>query len=56
MVLFLRQPNIDELLKEKVAAYSTNAVLREKVHKIISHGTQVLDRLSNDMDLILLLR
>ncbi|KAL8567848.1 hypothetical protein ACOMHN_058970 [Nucella lapillus] len=55
VVLYLRQPNIDDQLKEKVSQYSTNAALREKVHKIISHGTQVLDRLSNDMDLILLL-
>ncbi|XP_076469581.1 E3 ubiquitin-protein ligase HECW2-like [Babylonia areolata] len=55
VVLFLRQPNVDELIKEKVTPYCTNSALREKVHKIISHGTPVLDRLSNDMDLILLL-
>ncbi|KAK7508593.1 hypothetical protein BaRGS_00000159 [Batillaria attramentaria] len=55
VVLFLRQPNIDDLLKEKVVQYSSNSALREKVHKIILRGTEVLDRLSNDMDLILLL-
>ncbi|XP_070210809.1 E3 ubiquitin-protein ligase HECW2-like isoform X3 [Littorina saxatilis] len=55
VVLFLRQPNVDEQLKEKAPQYSINSALREKVHKIISHGTQVLDRLSNDIDLILLL-
>lgn len=55
-MLFLRQPNVDELLKEKVCHYSANTALREKVHKIISRGTEVLDRLSNDIDLILLLR
>ena len=56
VVLYLRQPTIDDLLKEKVTQYSSNAALRDKVHKIITHGTQALDRLSNDIDLILLLR
>ncbi|KAL8567847.1 hypothetical protein ACOMHN_058969 [Nucella lapillus] len=32
---------IDDQLKEKVSQYSTNAALREKVHKIISHGMEV---------------
>ena len=56
VVLFLRQANIDEMLKERFPQYSSNNLLKDKIHKIRSHGTDALDRLSNDIDLTILLR
>lgn len=56
VILFLRQPNVDELLKEKEIKYSSNSALKDKVHKIVARGTEALDRYCNDLDLIMLLR
>ncbi|XP_062613683.1 E3 ubiquitin-protein ligase HECW2-like [Saccostrea cucullata] len=55
VVLFLRQPNIGEILQEKCSTYSNSTRLKEKINKIRSEGTEALDRLSNDVDLIILL-
>ncbi|XP_046367901.1 E3 ubiquitin-protein ligase HECW2-like isoform X1 [Haliotis rufescens] len=55
VVLFLRQPSIDDILKDTFPQYSSNNVLKEKIHKIRSHGTDALDRLCNDIDLTILL-
>lgn len=55
VVAFLRQSNISEILKEKQCSYSSNSSLREKVNKIRSEGTDALDRLSNDIELTILL-
>lgn len=55
VVAFLRQPNIGEILQEKYSAYNNSTRLKEKIHKIRGEGTDALDRLSNDVDLILLL-
>ncbi|XP_041366585.1 E3 ubiquitin-protein ligase HECW2-like isoform X2 [Gigantopelta aegis] len=55
VVLFLRQANVDEILKERFPQYSSNNLLKDKIHKIRSHGTEALDRLSNDIDLTILL-
>lgn len=52
----MRQPNIGEILQEKYSAYNNSTRLKEKIHKIRGEGTDALDRLSNDVDLILLLR
>ncbi|XP_055959261.1 E3 ubiquitin-protein ligase HECW2 [Patella vulgata] len=55
VVLFLRQTEIDDVIKEKFSSYSSNSSLRDKVHKIRNHGTEALDRLCNDIDLTILL-
>lgn len=52
----MRQPNIGEILQEKYSAYNNSTRLKEKIHKIRGEGTDALDRLSNDVDLIILLR
>lgn len=56
VVAFLRQPNIGEILQEKYSSYNNSTRLKEKIHKIRGEGTDALDRLSNDVDLIILLR
>lgn len=56
VVAFLRQPNIGEILQEKYFSYNNSTRLKEKIHKIRGEGTDALDRLSNDVDLIILLR
>ncbi|KAK3108116.1 hypothetical protein FSP39_001521 [Pinctada imbricata] len=55
VVAFLKQPNISEILSEKYASYTNNTRLKEKVNKIRTEGTDALDRMCNDIDLILLL-
>eukprot|EP00106_Octopus_bimaculoides_P007087 XP_014774529.1 PREDICTED: mediator of DNA damage checkpoint protein 1-like [Octopus bimaculoides] len=55
VVAFLRQPNISEVLKEKQSCYASNSSLRDKINKIRSEGTEALDRLSNDIELTILL-
>lgn len=56
VVAFLRQPNIGEILQEKYSSYNNSTRLKEKIHKIRGEGTDAQDRLSNDVDLIILLR
>lgn len=56
VVAFLRQPNVGEILQEKYSTYNNSTRLKEKINKIRSEGTEALDRLSNDVDLIILLR
>lgn len=56
VVAFLRQTNIGEILQEKYSSYNNSTRLKEKIHKIRGEGTDALDRLSNDVDLIILLR
>lgn len=53
---FLRQPNIIEILRERHAALTSNAALRDKVNAVRVEGTTALDRLSHDIDLTILLR
>ncbi|XP_022308678.2 E3 ubiquitin-protein ligase HECW2-like isoform X3 [Crassostrea virginica] len=55
VVAFLRQPNIGESLQEKYSSYNNSTRLKEKINKIRSEGTEALDKLSNDVDLIILL-
>ncbi|GFR91760.1 E3 ubiquitin-protein ligase HECW2, partial [Elysia marginata] len=55
VVLFLQQPNIERLLREKCPQFSSSSGLREKVTKIASRGVDMLERFSNDIDLTLLL-
>ena len=57
VLLFLRQPNIMDILKTKQAAIShSSSSLRTKVNAIREHGIDILERLSNDVELIILLR
>jgi hypothetical protein len=56
VVSFLRQPNATDILKEKYPTYATTSKLRDKVNKIQTGGTESLERMCNDLDLILLLR
>ncbi|GLH08635.1 E3 ubiquitin-protein ligase [Gryllus bimaculatus] len=55
VVAFLRQPNIMDILKERHAAVGTSQALRDKVHAVRVDGTLALDRLSDDLDLTILL-
>ncbi|GAB1600875.1 E3 ubiquitin-protein ligase HECW2-like [Argonauta hians] len=55
VVAFLRQANISEVLKEKQSCYASNSSLRDKINKIRTEGTDALDRLSNDIELTILL-
>ncbi|VDI22521.1 E3 ubiquitin-protein ligase HECW2 [Mytilus galloprovincialis] len=55
VVSFLRQPNASDILKEKYPTYASTSKLRDKVNKIQSGGTEALERMCNDLDLILLL-
>lgn len=55
VVLFLRQPNIQEILKEKYPPYASSSPLKDKVHKIITSGTEALDKMSNDLQLTMML-
>ena len=56
VVAFLRQPNVDELLKHKHPNYAGNSKLKRKVEAIRLEGSTAVDRYSNDMELIILLR
>ena len=56
VVLFLRQPNITDVLKERQPGIVTNNTLKGKIQAIRTDGIEALERLSNDMDLIILLR
>ncbi|XP_067107827.1 E3 ubiquitin-protein ligase HECW1 [Osmerus mordax] len=55
IVAFLRQPNIFELLQERQPGLVRNHVLREKIHYIRTEGTQGVEKLSCDADLVILL-
>ncbi|XP_029445408.1 E3 ubiquitin-protein ligase HECW1 [Rhinatrema bivittatum] len=55
IVAFLRQPNIFEMLQERQSSLARNHALREKIHYIRTEGTQGLEKLSCDADLVILL-
>ncbi|XP_058482090.1 E3 ubiquitin-protein ligase HECW1 [Solea solea] len=55
IVAFLRQPNILELLQERQPSLSRNHALREKIHYVRTEGTQGVEKLSCDADLVILL-
>ncbi|XP_060064691.1 E3 ubiquitin-protein ligase HECW2-like [Ylistrum balloti] len=54
VVAFLRQPNLPDILKETYQGYSSHR-LRDKINRIRTEGTEALEKMCNDMDLILLL-
>ena len=56
VVAFFRQPNIEDLLKSKHPTYSSSAKLKRKVEAIRLEGSTAVDRFSNDVELIILLR
>ncbi|XP_036412790.1 E3 ubiquitin-protein ligase HECW1, partial [Colossoma macropomum] len=55
IVVFLRQPNIFEVLQERQPSLARNHSLKEKVHHIRTEGTPRLEKLSCDADLVMLL-
>jgi hypothetical protein len=55
VVAFLRQPNILDILKERHAVVGTSQGLRDKINAVRVDGTMALDRLSDDIDLTILL-
>ncbi|XP_056627807.1 E3 ubiquitin-protein ligase HECW2 isoform X2 [Triplophysa dalaica] len=55
IVVFLRQPNIFEILQERQPELIRNHSLREKVQFIRNEGVSGLARLSSDADLVILL-
>lgn len=56
VVAFLRQPNIFDILKERYQSVATNQLLRDKVNSVRVEGTAALDRLSDDIELTIVLR
>ncbi|XP_037135455.1 E3 ubiquitin-protein ligase HECW1 isoform X2 [Syngnathus acus] len=55
IVAFLRQPNIFDMLQERQPNLNRNYALREKIHYLRSEGTQGVEKLSCDADLVILL-
>ncbi|XP_005106125.1 E3 ubiquitin-protein ligase HECW2 [Aplysia californica] len=55
VVLFLRQPNIEEMLHDRCPQYTSSSGLRDKINKISVRGVDMLERLSNDIELTLML-
>ncbi|XP_057679837.1 E3 ubiquitin-protein ligase HECW1-like isoform X3 [Corythoichthys intestinalis] len=55
IVAFLRQPNIFDMLQERQPNLNRNYALREKIHYIRSEGSQGVEKLSCDADLVILL-
>ncbi|XP_075872198.1 E3 ubiquitin-protein ligase HECW1 isoform X2 [Nelusetta ayraudi] len=55
IVAFLRQPNIFDMLQERQPSLGRNHALREKIHYIRTEGTQGVEKLSCDADLVILL-
>ncbi|KAK8377549.1 hypothetical protein O3P69_013884 [Scylla paramamosain] len=55
VVAWLRQPNIMDILCERHSGLRTSPALRDKVTAIRMDGTAALDRLSHDVDLIIVL-
>lgn len=45
-----------EILQERHAAFRSNITLRDKISHIRGDGVDALERLCNDVDLIILLR
>ena len=56
VVAFLRQPNVEDLLKQRHPSYASNNKLKRKVENIRLEGGAAVDRYSNDVELIILLR
>ena len=56
VVSFLRQPNVVEVLKMKTNTIMNHKSLRDKINMIRQEGLQGLERLSSDVELIVLLR
>ena len=56
VVAFLRQPNVVEGLKMKTSTIMNHKSLRDKIALIRQEGRAGLDRLSSDVELIVLLR
>jgi hypothetical protein len=56
VVAFLRQHNIIDILKEKSSVITSHKSLRDKVNMIRQDGCHALERLSCDVELIILLR
>lgn len=42
-------------LKERQPSLESNSRLQEKINRIVAEGTPAIERLSNDLDLIILL-
>ncbi|XP_051553164.1 E3 ubiquitin-protein ligase HECW1-like isoform X1 [Myxocyprinus asiaticus] len=55
IVVFLRQPSIFEVLQQRQPSLARNHSLKEKVLHIRTEGTQRLEKLSCDADLVMLL-
>ncbi|KAM8823460.1 E3 ubiquitin-protein ligase HECW1 isoform 2-T2 [Spinachia spinachia] len=55
IVAFLRQPNVFDMLQERQPSLSRNHALREKIHYLRTEGTQGVEKLSCDADLVILL-
>uniref|UniRef100_A0A8C5CJD3 HECT-type E3 ubiquitin transferase n=1 Tax=Gadus morhua TaxID=8049 RepID=A0A8C5CJD3_GADMO len=55
IVAFLWQPNVFDMLEERQASLARNPALREKIHYIRTEGSQALEKLSCDADLVILL-
>ncbi|XP_071961734.1 E3 ubiquitin-protein ligase HECW2-like isoform X2 [Antedon mediterranea] len=55
LVAFLRQPNINDILKERQSAFSSSPKLRDKLNIIRQEGIEALNRLENDIEVTLLL-
>ncbi|XP_071386404.1 E3 ubiquitin-protein ligase HECW1-like [Centroberyx affinis] len=55
IVAFLRQPNIFDMLQERQPSLGRNHALREKIHYIRTEGSQGVEKLSCDADLVILL-
>lgn len=56
VVAFLRQPNIFDILRERYQSIATNQTLRDKINSVRVEGTTALDRLSDDIELTIMLR
>lgn len=56
VVAFLRQPNIFDILKERHHSVANNQTLRDKINAVRVEGTAALDRLSDDIELTIMLR
>ncbi|KAM4606558.1 E3 ubiquitin-protein ligase HECW1 [Polymixia lowei] len=55
IVAFLRQPSVFDMLQERQPSLTRNHALREKIHYIRTEGSQGLEKLSCDADLVILL-
>ena len=56
VVAFLRQPSLVDIVKEKQNVFRVTPSLWTKLKTIRNEGTEALVRLSNDVELIILLR